>query len=210
MTTHDDQPTVYIVDDNADVRKSLLRLFKSSGIANRSFPSAEDFLKDCPTDSHGCLLLDVKMPGLSGLDLQQELHAHGIFLPVVFMTGHGDVPMSVRAFRAGAVNFLQKPFEDTALLDAVGEAVEQDGCQRQQRTESADAHRLIELLTSREREVLAMVVGGMMNKQIAHRLKIKEGTVKAHRSHIIEKLRVASVAELTLVAECAGVDRVTS
>jgi FixJ family two-component response regulator len=203
----DDQVVVYIVDDDPQVRKSLERLFKSTGFVAVSFPSAEDFLSGCPADCRGCLLLDVKMPGLSGLDLQRELDAHGIFLPIVFITGHGDIPMSVKAMKAGAVDFLQKPFDDSALLDAVQEAIDRNARDRQQQSELMDARGLIDSLTPREREILAMVVGGMLNKQIAHRLQIKEGTVKAHRSHIMDKLHVTSVAELAILAERAGVER---
>jgi FixJ family two-component response regulator len=209
MTANNDRPTVYVIDDDPLIRKSLECLFELEGISSRSFPSAEDFLRNCSADGHGCLLLDVKMPGLSGLQLQNELDALGILLPIIFMTGHGNIPMSVQAMRAGAVNFLQKPFDDSALLDAVREAMDQDARDGQERNALADACGLIESLSPREKEVLAMVAGGMLNKQIARRLDIKEGTVKAHRSHIMDKLQVTSVAELAILAERAGIERVS-
>ena len=209
MTANNDRPIVYVVDDDPLICKSLQRLFKSAGISSRSFPSAEDFLANCSAENHGCLLLDVKMPGLSGLELQSELDALDIFLPIIFMTGHGNIPMSVQAMRAGAINFLQKPFDDSALLDTVREAMDQDARDGQQRKALTSACGLIAALTQREREVLAMVAGGMLNKQIARRLDIKEGTVKAHRSHIMHKLHVTSVAELAILAERAGIERIS-
>jgi FixJ family two-component response regulator len=204
-----DEVVVYIVDDDPLVRRSFERLFKLAGFAVASFASAEDFLVSCPAGAQGCLLLDVQMPGLSGLDLQEELDAHNIFLPIVFITGKGDIPMTVRAMKAGAVDFLAKPCDESQLLDAAREAIARDAHERQQREELADASRLIESLTQREREILAMVVGGLLNKQIARRLQIKEGTVKAHRSHIMDKVQVTSVAELTILAERAGIERIS-
>ena len=204
-----DEVVVYIVDDDQLVRRSFERLFKLAGFAVACFASAEDFLRGCPTEAQGCLLLDVQMPGLSGLDLQQELDARDIFLPIVFTTGKGDIPMTVRAMKAGAVDFLPKPCDETRLLEAAREAIARDARDRQQRIELTDAHRLIESLTEREREILAMVTGGLLNKQIASRLKIKEGTVKAHRSHIMDKLQVTSVAELAILAERAGIHRIS-
>lgn len=200
---------IYIVDDDSIVCRSFERLFNLSGFAIASFSSAEDFLRGCPAEARGCLLLDVHMPGLSGLDLQQELDARNIFLPVVFITGKGDIPMTVQAMKAGAVDFLPKPCDETRLLEAAREAIARDACDRQQRMELTDAHRLIESLTEREREILAMVTGGLLNKQIAARLKIKEGTVKAHRSHIMDKLQMTSVAELAILAERAGIERIS-
>jgi FixJ family two-component response regulator len=207
MSSNDE--VVYIVDDDPLVGRSFERLFKLAGFAVATFTSAEDFLAGCPADARGCLLLDVQMPGLSGLDLQQELDTHNIFLPIVFITGKGDIPMTVTAMKAGAVDFLAKPCDETKLLEAAREAFARDARDRQQRIELADARRLVELLTHREREILAMVVGGLLNKQIARRLQIKEGTVKAHRSHIMDKLQVTSVAELAILAERAGIERVS-
>ena len=202
-----EEVAVYIVDDDLPVRRSFERLFKLAGFAVASFASAEDFLERCPAGARGCLLLDVQMPGLSGLDLQQELDAHNIFLPIVFITGKGDIPMTVKAMKAGAADFLRKPCDESELLEAAREAIARDARDRQQRVELAEALRLIESLTPREQEILAMVVGGWLNKQIARRLKIKEGTVKAHRSHIMDKLQVTSVAELAILAERVGIER---
>ena len=204
-----EEVAVYIVDDDLPVRRSFERLFKLAGFAVASFASAEDFLENCPMDERGCLMLDVQMPGLSGLDLQQELEAHKIFLPIVFITGKGDIPMTVKAMKAGAADFLRKPCDESELLEAAREAIARDARDRQQRIELREALRLIETLTPRQQEILAMVAGGMLNKQIARRLKIKEGTVKAHRSHIMEKMHVTSVAELAVLAERAGIDRIS-
>ena len=202
-----EEVAVYIVDDDLPVRRSFERLFALAGFAVASFASAEDFLENCPIDARGCLLLDVQMPGLSGLDLQQELDTRDIFLPIVFITGKGVIPMTVKAMKAGAVDFLRKPSDESTLLEAAREAIARDARDRQQRMELTDAHCLIESLTSREREILAMVAGGLLNKQIASRLKIKEGTVKAHRSHMMDKLQMTSVAELAILAERAGIER---
>ena len=204
-----EEAVVYIVDDDSLVRRSFQRLFKIAGFAAESFCSAEEFLSNCPAGARGCLLLDIHMPGLNGFDLQHELDAHEIFLPIVFITGKGDIPMSVKAMKAGAVDFLPKPCEDSKLLEVAREAIARDVRDRQHRIALSDANRLIESLTDREREVLAMVAGGLLNKQIARRLEIKEGTVKAHRSHIMEKLEVESVAELAILAERAGIERVS-
>ena len=204
-----DEVVVYIVDDESIVCRSFERLFKLSGFATACFTSAEDFLRGCPAEARGCLLLDVHMPGLSGLDLQQELDARNIFLPIVFITGKGDIPTTVKAMKAGAVDFLPKPCDESELLEAAREAIAKDARHRQQRMELADAQRLIESLTQREREILAMVAGGLLNKQIANRLRIKEGTVKAHRSHIMDKLQVTSVAELAILAERGGIERIS-
>ena len=204
-----DEVVVYIVDDESIVCRSFERLFKLSGFATACFTSAEDFLRGCPAEARGCLLLDVHMPGLSGLDLQQELDARNIFLPIVFITGKGDIPTTVKAMKAGAVDFLPKPCDESELLEAAREAIAKDARHRQQRMELADAQRLIESLTQREREILAMVAGGLLNKQIANRLRIKEGTVKAHRSHIKDKLQVTSVAELAILAERGGIERIS-
>jgi len=204
-----EEVVVYVVDDDPLVGRSFQRLFKSAGFTVTCFESAEDFLQACPADARGCLLLDVHMPGLDGFDLQHELDTRNIFLPIVFITGEGDIPMSVKAMKAGAVDFLPKPCDDSTLLEAAREAIARDARDRRQRVELADARRLLESLTAREREILAMVVGGLLSKQIARRLQIKEGTVKAHRSHIMEKLEVESVAEVAILAERAGVERVS-
>jgi FixJ family two-component response regulator len=204
-----DEAVVYVVDDDPLVRRSFERLFKSADFAVACFDSAEDFLGNCPADARGCLLLDVHMPGLNGFDLQHELDSHNIFLPIVFITGKGDIPMTVKAMKAGAVDFLPKPCDESTLLEVAREAIARDALDRQCRIELSDTNRLFESLTAREREILAMVVGGLLNKQIARRLEIKEGTVKAHRSHIMEKTEVTSVAELAILAERAGIERIS-
>jgi FixJ family two-component response regulator len=204
-----DEAVVYIVDDESIVRRSFERLFKLAGFSVAAFASAEDFLSGCPADACGCLLLDVQMPGLTGLDLQQELSDHNVFLPIVFITGKGDIPMTVKAMKAGAADFLSKPCDESELLEAARVAIARDARDRQQRMEQTDAHRRIQSLTEREREILAMVAGGLLNKQIARRLQIKEGTVKAHRSHIMEKLEVESVAELAILADHSGIELIS-
>jgi FixJ family two-component response regulator len=171
----------------------------------RVFASARQFLNHTPADAPGCLLLDVRMPGLSGLDLQKELNEANVDLPIVFMTGHGDIPMSVRAMKAGAVDFLPKPVDDQALLDAVGQAVEYHVKVRHSQQELAEVHARVQSLSPREREVLELVVAGRINKQIARRLGIAEPTVKIHRRNVMEKMQADSVATLTRLAQRAGI-----
>ena len=200
------RPTVFVIDDDASVCKSLGRLFRSLGFDAETFASAELFLKREHYDGIGCLVLDVRMPGLSGMDLQDELSRADYSMPIIFITGHGNIPMSVQAMKKGAVNFLAKPFDDEELLQAVREAIEKDRGAKAERAEVHDIRRRIELLTPREVEILRYVITGMLNKQIALKLGIAEKTVKVHRGRIMEKLRVDSVAELVRLAEKAGIE----
>ena len=199
-------PTVYVVDDDSSVRKSLARLLRSVGHTPETFASPETFLEHCrQTPVRGCALLDVKMPGLDGLELQQELLAANIAIPIIFITGHGDIPMSVRAIKAGAVDFLAKPFRDKDLSAAVDLALARDREQQAARAERSFLEGLYATLTPREREVMALVVRGLMNKQIAAQLKASEKTIKIHRGRVTHKMRVQSVADLVRVAEKLGI-----
>ena len=198
-------PTVFIIDDDASVRKSLSRLLRSAGYTTETFASAEEFLGREHFNGIGCLLLDVQMPGLSGMDLQEELNKADYHMPIIFITGHGDIPMSVEAMKKGAVDFLTKPFDDKELLQAVEKAIEKDTFTRAEYDETLDIRKRIELLTSRELEILRYVITGMLNKQIALKLDIAEKTVKVHRGRIMEKLRVDSVADLVRLAEKVGI-----
>ncbi len=199
------KPTVFVIDDDASIRKSLSRLLRSAGYAAETFSSAEEFLRREHYDGAGCILLDVRMPGLSGMDLQEELNKADYHMPIVFITGHGDIPMSVEAMKKGAVDFLTKPFDDEELLRALGAAIEKDRDGRAEYTELHEIRRRIELLTPREDEIFRYVVTGMLNKQIALELGIAEKTVKVHRGRAMEKLGVNSVAELVRLAEKAGI-----
>ena len=197
---------VFIVDDDPLIRDSLEQLVKSVGLQVETFSSTQAFLDMELPDTPSCLILDIRMPGLSGLDLQDELVKRGISIPIIFITGHGTVPMSVRAMKAGAVDFLQKPFEDQELLDIINSAIEQD---RRARLEQAGIHaieRHVASLSPREREILGYIVAGMLNKQIAHSLEMSENTVKTHRVRIMRKMEVKSLAELVRVTEKAGID----
>jgi FixJ family two-component response regulator len=198
-------PTIFVIDDDASIRKSLSRLLRSVGQTTETFASAEEFLGREHFDGIGCLILDVQMPGLSGMDLQVELNKADYHLPIIFITGHGDIPMSVEAMRKGAVDFLTKPFDDEELLQAVEKAIEKGRQTRAEYDEILDIRRRIQLLTPREHEVLRQVIIGLLNKQIAWNLDIAEKTVKIHRGRIMEKLRVQSVADLVRLAEKAGV-----
>jgi len=198
-------PTVFVIDDDASVRKSLSRLLRSAGYTTETFASAEEFLGREHFNGIGCLLLDVQMPGLSGMDLQKELSKADYHMSIVFITGHGDIPMSVQAMKRGAVDFLTKPFDDEELLQAVKKAIEKDREAKAERAEVHDALRRIEQLTPREHEIFRYVITGMLNKQIALKLDIAEKTVKVHRGRIMEKLCVDSVAELVRLAEKAGI-----
>ena len=199
--------TVFLVDDDASVRKALTRLIKSAGYQVQAFASARDFLEHWATadDGPACLVLDVRMPGLSGLDLQQELQSANAPLPIIFITGHGDIPMSVKAMKHGAVDFLPKPVKDKALLGAIAQALERAVRERSVHDKLDDIRRRLETLTSREVEVLRLVITGMLNKQIAHQLGTVEKTIKVHRARVMEKMEVQSLADLVRIAERAGI-----
>jgi FixJ family two-component response regulator len=197
---------VFVIDDDPSVRKSLSRLLRSVGHSVETFSSAEEFLAREHFDGIGCILLDVQMPGLSGMDLQAELSKAETSMPIVFITGHGDIPMSVEAMRKGAVHFLIKPFDDNDLLAAVREAIEKDRKAKAEQAEIQDIRQRMNLLTPRENEILRYVIAGVLNKQIAFKLNIAEKTVKIHRGRVMEKLCVDSVAELVRLAEKAGID----
>lgn len=199
-------PTVFIIDDDASVRKSLSRLLRSAGYAVEIFPSAEEFLAREHFDGVGCIVLDVQMPGLSGMDLQEELSKADYHMPIIFVTGHGDIPMSVQAMKKGAVDFLTKPFDDKELLKAIESAIQKDGQARTEYHEVQNIRSRIELLTAREYEVFRYVIAGMPNKQIALELQIAEKTVKVHRGRVMEKLGADSVAELVRLSEKAGIE----
>jgi FixJ family two-component response regulator len=199
------QPTVFIIDDDASVRKSLSRLLRSAGFEVETFATAELFLEREHYDGIGCLVLDVRMPGISGIDLQDELSKADYSMPIVFITGHGNIPMGVQAMKKGAVDFLAKPFEDEEFLQAVREAIEKDTRGRAEYAEVHEVRERIALLTARERDVLRYVITGMLNKQIAYELGIAEKTVKVHRGRIMEKLGVDSVADLVRLAEKADI-----
>ena len=189
-------PVVFVIDDDPSVRSSLKFLISTVGLQVESFDSADSFLLRKPPDVPCCLVLDVRLPGLSGLDFQRELTARNIRIPIVFVTGHGDIPMSVRAMKAGAVEFLTKPFRDQDLLDGIRIALERDRDRREQEKEARDLQQRFESLTHREQEVIFMVASGMLNKQIAGQLGTAENTVKVHRSRAMEKMHAQSLADL--------------
>jgi FixJ family two-component response regulator len=197
---------VFIVDDDPEVRKALDSLIRSVGYMVQSFASAQEFLRLKSTDAPGCLVLDVRLPGLSGLDLQGELNQANAQLPIVFITGHGDIPMSVRAMKAGAMEFLTKPFRDQDLLDAIGQAIERDRASRQDRKDLEELRQRFGSLTERERDVMRLVADGVLNKQIAARLGNSEVTVKIQRAQVMHKMRADSLADLVKMSEKLGLD----
>jgi FixJ family two-component response regulator len=204
------QPIVFVIDDDESMRRALTNLFQSVGLRVEVFGSAPELLRSKLSDVAGCLVLDVRLPGFSGLDFQLELSKANIHIPIVFMTGHGDIPMSVMAMKAGAVDFLSKPFRQQEMLDAVTVAIERDRKRRKDEKIVSNAQALFETLTPREREVLSLVAAGLMNKQIAAEIGIAEITVKIHRGHIMKKMGTRSLADLVRITEMLGIRRTKS
>ena len=198
------QPTVFVVDDDASMRQALARLLQSVQLRVEVFASPQEFLQSERPNVPSCLVLDVRLPGLSGLDFQAELAKADVRIPIVFITGHGDIPMSVRAMKAGAVDFLAKPFRDQDLLDAVTAAIQRDQKRREHENAMTDLRAHFSSLTPREREIMALVASGLMSKQIAAEVGLSEITVKVHRSHLMKKMGARSVADLVRMAEALG------
>jgi FixJ family two-component response regulator len=199
------QSVVFVVDDDASMRQAMQRLFRSVGLEVEVFASASEFLQRKPSDVPSCLVLDVRLPGLSGLDFQTELTKAGIQVPIVFMTGHGDIPMTVKAMKAGAIEFLPKPFRDQDMLDAVRLGLERDRARREGEMAISDIRAKYATLTPREQEVMASVTAGLMNKQIAGELQLAEITVKLHRGSVMRKMGAKSLADLVRMADIMGI-----
>ena len=198
------EPTVFLVDDDELFRRSTERLIRTAGLNVQAFTSSRDFLKRPRPDGPACLVLDVRMPGLSGMDLQRELAQSGIHIPIIFITGHGDIPTSVRAMKAGAAEFLTKPFRGRVLLDAIRAAIERDRARLQKQSEIQELRERHTRLTPREREVMTLVTEGLLNKQVAGELSTTEATIKFHRAHIMQKMCADSLADLIRMAEKLG------
>ena len=209
MTPKPTQPTpiVFVVDDDASVRAALDSLFRSIGLDVETFGSAAEFLQNKLPDVPACLVLDVRLPGLSGLDFQAELARAGIRIPIIFVTGHGDIPMSVKAMKAGAVEFLTKPFREQEMVDAIQAALEKDRGRREHDKKASALQSLFESLTSREQEVIGFVTAGLMNKQIAAEMGVSEITVKVHRGNVMRKMGAKSLADLVRMADALGLRR---
>jgi FixJ family two-component response regulator len=204
MTAKAPSQVVFVIDDDASMRDAISRLLNAVGLTVQTFASAREFLNGKLPDVAGCVVLDVRLPGLSGLDLQREMVERGIHIPVVFITGHGDIPMSVQAMKAGAVEFLTKPFRDQDLLDAVRSGIQLDRKEREERAELAELRDCVRQLTQREQEVMSLVVSGLLNKQIALQLGTSEKTIKIHRSQVMRKMRANSLADLVRMSQKLG------